>query len=560
MSGNSQKNQKNTQNKKNVQAPQNLAKQKNDNTLNAKNRIYSYWAELFTLNLLAIAPLYLHPSEFIGRYFDLTRHKAYYLWISSFILFALMGLVWLSFMGVAKSKSERKLSDIKLPDWAAAAYLLTVVLSAVFSNMPEYFNGGSNFSHFMIGAYERHDGIITIAIYVFAYFAISRLFRHKERDWVIFGISAIAVSFIGIMQGIGFDIFNLYPYGKSSQTVGVYPYNYLDIIFRSTLGNVDIVSPYVCIAIGFFLAMYMRSDKKLRFLYLAAEVLTFTMMVISGADGGKVGVVAAIALLLILNITDKLAVSRMFFALSLSSLLTTIHTAAFAARDFYAATGDLRTFYWGDWYKGIWFLAALGLFALALIVRFIPVWIKGTPWKAALISLICVLVIGLAGVEVVGSRIENTENIIYQARETMHLRLGDTFGSFRGFLWKNAIQVVPENLIFGTGPDTFKYAFRDYQELSAFVTFTHFDKAHNDYLQILICNGLLGLAAFMAFIVSLAVKAIPKVWGDAAVMACVAACAAYMVQAFFGISTPMVTPLFFALLGILRGLVYVRRD
>ena len=529
-------------------------KAKQDRSLELRASANSFWAEIFVLNILAAVPLYLHPQE---KYIYLTQHKARYLWTSSFIMFGVLLLITLSFAGMAKSRTFRdRLSGIKLPDWAAAVYLLLVCVSAIASPLPDYYFGSTNFWFFLDGVPERHDGIITIAIYVMIYFTVSRLYRPKERDWAVFAAAASAVSAIGLLQGIGYDIFTLYPYGYSGQTIGVYDYNYLDILFRATLGNVDIISPFVCIVIGFLLPLYMKSDRKIRFLYLAAVILTFAMMIMGGADGGIVGVGIAIALLTAFNITDKTAMSRMFFALSLSCLLTVIHPAAYAARDYYYQTGVMNTFHWGGIYKSIWVLGFSALMALSLAIRFIPVWIKGKPWKAALIAVACVMALAFAGIETAGSRITDEGSVIYQAREVMHMRMDDGFGSGRGFLWDRTMNVVMDNFWLGTGPDTFSYAFRDYQLEAQIVTNTEFDKAHNDYLQILICHGIFALAAFMALLFSLAAKVIPKVWEAPLFMACAAACAAYMVQAFFGISTPMVTPLFFVMLGIVRGAVY----
>jgi hypothetical protein len=430
-------------------------------------------------------------------------------------------------------------------------------VSAIVSPLPKLYFGTTNFWFFLDGIVERHDGIITITIYVLAYFAVSRLFVPKERSWIFFAISASIVSLIGLLQGIGYDIFTLYPYGHNHQTVGMYDYNYLDILFRTTLGNVDIVSPFVCIVLGFFLPLYMKSDKKIRYLYLATVILTFAMAIMGGRDGSKVGMAVGFALLLIFNITDKPALSRMFFALSLSSLFSVINVAKFAARDYYYETGIMNTFHWSGIYKSIWVLAGIALMVLSLVIRFIPVWIKGKPWKAALISLICIAVLGVAGIEVAGSRITNHGNVVYQAREAMHLRMEDDFGSGRGFLWDRTMNVVMDHFWFGTGPDTFSYAFRDYQLEASIVTGTSFDKAHNDFLQILICHGIFALLAFLIFLGSLAAKIIPMVWNNPLFMACVTACAAYIAQSFFGISTPMVTPLFFVILGAIRGGAYV---
>lgn len=515
-----------------------------------RTNIYSYWAELLMLNLFVIFPLYT-----MNKYIELTGGKAYYLWWSSLVLFVILALVALTFMGLVKSRGIMSgIKSITIPDAAAFSYWLFVVLSAIFSPFSEL-----GFSFFMTGIPEpggRQDGILSITVYVLLYFAVSRLFIAKERDWMLFAVSASIVALLGILQFMGYDIFELYPYGYSEQTIGDYPFNYLDASFRSTLGNVDIVSPYVCIAVAFFLGLYMRSDKKIRFIYLVTAAFNFGLMITAGADGGKVGVAAGIALLFVLNLTDKRAISRMFFALSLSCLFMIIYNPVLAARDYYNETGMIQNLYWGaDWYKSVYAIGALGCLILGLVVYFLPVWLKAKAHIAAIIATVVLIVGAFAGVELLGSRFsDNYDNVIWQVRETMHGNFEDMFGSGRAVLWKDTMNVAFDYPLLGTGPDTFEYALNDYQEHLIAVTNTPFDKAHNDYLQILICNGILGLAAFMILIISLAVLALPKVWNNMLLMAAVAACGAYAVQAFFGISTPMVTPLFFAMLGLTENL------
>lgn len=521
--------------------------------LSMRERIYSYWAELLLLNILAVFPLYLHAQKYIG----LTGHKAHYLWLTSLIGFVIFALIVMTFAGLVKLKgSTPPLKIFSLPDWGVIAYWLFVVLSAVFSPLPDYAFGVSNFSHFMTGVPEpggRYDGIITITIYVLLYFAVSRMYKNRERDWAIFAVSASVVSLIGMLQFMGWDVFDLYPYGLDAPTVvGIHPFNYLYATFRTTLGNVNIVSPYVSIVVCFFLALYMRSDKKIRFLYLAATALTFGLMITAGADGGKLGVLAGITLLFALNITDKLAMSRMFYAISLGCLLMIIHPPVYAARDHFYQTGIEQTFYWGaGWYRSAYVLGAVLCFAIGLGLHFLPKWIKAPKRIAALAVTAAILIIAVAGVQIMGPRFSGDfENIVWQAYETMRGNFEDMFGSGRAVIWKVTATVVFNYPLLGTGPDTFAFAVYEHQEYLSSITQTSFDKAHNEFLQILICHGFFGLGAFLLFIGSLSVLAMRKVWDNPMVMAIVASCGAYLVQAFFGISTPIVAPLFFVMCGL----------
>jgi hypothetical protein len=539
--------------------------------LSMRDRIYSHWAELLVLNIVAVFPLYLNSQ----KYFGLTGHKAMYLWISSMVFFIILALIALTFTGMVKSKGF-SFKNFSLPDWAVIAYWFSVVLSAVFSPMPNYYFDQSNFTFFLTGIPEpggRYDGIITITIYVMLYFAVSRMYRNRNRDWAIFAVSACIVSIIGIFQFVGVELFNLYPYGHDSPTVaGIHPFNYLFATFRTTLGNVNIVSPYVCIVICFFMSLYMKSDKRIRFFYLAAAAATFGLMITAGADGGKMGVLAGVALLFVLNITDKRAISRMFITLSLGCLISIFNPLVYAARDYYYQTGIEQTFYWGEnWYRNIWIWGTVLCFIMGLIVHFLPIWIRVKRHIAAIVITAAMIIVAFVGIQVMGPRLAPGEgvtiaesNIVWQAYETMRGNFDDMFGSGRAVIWKVTAETVlfftPMEMLFGTGPDTFGYAVGGYQEYLVSVTGTPFDRAHNEFLQILICHGFIGLIAFLLFIGSLAVSAFRKIWDSPLLMAAITACGAYLVQAFFGISTPIVAPLFFVMCGLTENIRMGRHE
>ncbi|MCL1819069.1 MAG: O-antigen ligase family protein [Oscillospiraceae bacterium] len=520
-----------------------------------RTKLRSYWAELCVINILAVFPLFL-----ADKYILLTGHKAKYLWITTFVLLAILVLAELMFMGTIKSKGKKGgLKTITVPDIAVTAYWLFVVLSAVFSDL----GFTEEFSFFMQGYPERNDGILSITVYVILYFIASRMFRAKERDWSIFGVSACIVSILGILQFVGWDVFKLYPYGLESSTTpvaGIYPYNYLEAVFRTTLGNVDIISAYVAIAVCFFAVLFIREEKKIRWLYAATTVLSIGLMLTAGADGGKVGVLAGITLIIVLNLTDRKALSRLFLVMSPGFLLGVLEPLVYAARDHYRETGIEKVLYWGaGWYRSMYFLGAIACLIIGLGLHFIPVWFnvkrKGI---LALIAVAVIIVVAFAGIEFMG-RLDTHltpddpayfSNIVWQAREILHGNFEDMFGSGRAVLWKASVQELFYSPWLGHGPDAFEWALTEHQKHLYEVTNTTFDKAHNDYLQIAICNGFLGLAAFLLFIGALAVKVFPKVWDNPVLMAAAAAIGAYCVQAFFGISTPMVTPLFFVMMGI----------
>ena len=134
------------------------------------------------------------------------------------------------------------------------------------------------------------------------------------------------------------------------------------------------------------------------------------------------------------------------------------------------------------------------------------------------------------------------------------------FGSRRGYIWSRTFPLLKENILIGSGPNTFVFEFpnNDYVGKNkmdyAGVTVT---KPHNMYLQTWVQTGLLSLVAFLLlfflyFIKSLKLywnrelKTIPEKFG----LAIMISTFGYMVTGIANDSCVAVAPVFWALLGL----------
>jgi O-antigen ligase len=71
-------------------------------------------------------------------------------------------------------------------------------------------------------------------------------------------------------------------------------------------------------------------------------------------------------------------------------------------------------------------------------------------------------------------------------------------------VWKGTLELIKDNPLLGTGPETFAYSFLPYRpaELNQTAEWQFlFNKAHNEYLNIAACTGLLGLGAYLWIII-----------------------------------------------------------
>ena len=171
-------------------------------------------------------------------------------------------------------------------------------------------------------------------------------------------------------------------------------------------------------------------------------------------------------------------------------------------------------------------------------------------WHSAVIEA---WVAGIAGIEILGRADpadENPSGLMYEAREILHGNIKDELGTNRVYIWRNALAALPNYPIIGTGPDTFAQAFPEEAHMRYGESY---DKAHSEYIQILICQGILGLACYLVFLVGILLKSIPAAFTNPLAMAVLAAFVGYCAQAFFNISLPIASQTLWVFAGMLAS-------
>lgn len=130
-----------------------------------------------------------------------------------------------------------------------------------------------------------------------------------------------------------------------------------------------------------------------------------------------------------------------------------------------------------------------------------------------------------------------------------------TYGSGRIHIWKNVLQIVPENLWNGVGIENLYYAFGE-KKLKDINSGGSVDKAHNEYLHKLITEGIFSLITYLFLLGIIAFKSVKKLLKDREKNGCLYCSLlicfiAYCIQAFFNISVISVAPMFYIVMGLL---------
>ena len=490
--------------------------------------------------IFCIQPLFVAR----GRYFTLTWDKFIFFVICMCCVLIATIIIWIvRFLGEPALGPRERLG---IADLAILGFAFVTILSAMFSPVRHAVN-------VWIGLTDpvgRYDGAITQLLYVAAFLITAHWYKPRTLHFIIFGVSASLVALIGILQFFGVDFLKLWPIDNPEY----YIENYYNIIFRTTLGNVDFVSTFTCIAIMLSGFLFVKMKSKWRPLWIAASALNFWLMKLAGADSGRVGVLVA-TLLVLPFIVENLK------TLGNTLILGSSWLAAYTLQKLIFDVIIMKSKTFPSLLPFI--LAVVALIAAGIILskkgkeppRDAPV-----KWKLGLILLALCLAAGIAGVEVIGKRDAERDaytggagvvvgtGVIYELREIMHGRMQDDFMTNRAYIWRNALEAYPRFPVIGTGPDTFPYAFPNeahgrYAEA--------YDKAHNEYIQILICQGILGLFCYLAFLGAVVFKAAPKAFRNPLLLPLLAALIGYCAQAFFNISNPIVSQMLWVLAGML---------
>ncbi len=180
------------------------------------------------------------------------------------------------------------------------------------------------------------------------------------------------------------------------------------------------------------------------------------------------------------------------------------------------------------------------------------------------ILILVIILLGL-GVGIVLYGALNKENPQGQRIFTVKDRLLSSLDMQQGrgvatrlFVWKKVIGIIQKRPLLGFGPDTHVIPMRSFNReyIQRFKDVVILDRAHNNYLDIMIGQGLVGLSAYLAIISTLLMWLGRRIKQEkdrpTKILWCgfFASFCGYLVNDFFIFSVVSVSPTFWALMGV----------
>ncbi len=459
-------------------------------------------------------------------------------------------------------------------DAALVVYWVFMIISTVFAENPQLaFQGMS----------PRNNGFVIQTMYTITYFVFAHGIVPKVRDALVFVWGGAVFGLACIVHFFGWDIYNIASvngadYGGPFWTTTKYR-------FLGPMGNVNLGSYVLAIAVVIAAGLYIQKIGPKKDKYNISTLVCFAIILFAelniNTDAGLVALAAGIVLI------------PPVLCSSLETLCRMIHVYAVAAGvaflDQLIVEVWLREEKFGTMCKlllvGTLFLAAVG----AVLTYFKDKLGNSFLGKAkpADYRKVCAALMGAAVVAALAGALyitapdptpagavagaievvdkyeykEKTDTIVHELGQILRGNFDDDFGHNRLFTWKRSLKLVELRPLFGIGPDNFKTVFAAYFLDEAKEQFPssggNVDKAHNEFLDVLVDNGILGFAAFMAFFGFLLWKSfrdtdrknklISPVFGITVV--------AYMAHAFFGYQLPIQSPCMWVMIGMCAAFI-----
>ena len=522
----------------------------------AMEQAFRWIVAAYVFLMLCIFPLYFDTGEH-GKYFNMGATKyAFFKWVTIVgLLSMLLAYIGYFFSFRQNRKVRERLMTFSSADMFAAAFLAVSMLSYIFSSYKGLALWGYR-GWFM--------GVISQIFFVGIFFFVSRGWNWSPFTLITMTVSAAICYQIGILQRFCFDPMGMYQ-RVSTEDIEK---------FLSTIGQTSWYSSYAVLILPFGIFFYWTAEQRwTRILAGLFVALGFGMICTTNSDSAYVAVVL---------------IMMVFFRYSLESnekMRRFLETVVIALASF-RVIGWMhrlyperqRTYITGD--EKITKFITLSPVMLIVLVGFIGLYVvfriatsgdeqkgKGAKAKGALFHIedhrewiwrwtVRLAILVIWAVLMLVLLVTNGKAGI--GDETSFFYFGESWGNHRGFNWRMAARALSrasvKDLLIGVGPDCFDGAMDTYcaAEVSVYWHGLSLACAHNEWLNMLVTEGVLGVAAYLGIFLAVFRRAIKAVKEEPVLVAFMAAVVAYIGHNIFCYQQCVCTPIIFIFMGIIE--------
>ncbi len=512
------------------------------------NYCISMVAGLYVFIMLCVFPLY-----FQDKYFNMGDAKFAFFMYATLIGLGMLILCFIPWL-IAHHKEtnyDKVFCSFSKTDWFVVAYFFASFLSFCLS---EYRIGDA-----LNGYAGWNMGILSQMAFILIYLFVSRFWKWSPATLELATVTGAITYLLGVLQRFSIDPLEMY---KNLSPADIEK-------FLSTLGQTSWFSSYVVLIfpVGVF---YFWNDKKLvsRIWSGIFTALGFASLCTTNSDSAYVAfgltllvflwfslesnerfirwlevVLLGLATFRMIGVLQKLFPERQVTLLTGTEALT-----SFVNHSTFMLIMLIVVALFYGWFR--WAVKDTGKSKSVTIDISKLIWIR----KAILIGAgLCVAGVVLLIVLTTNHQLPQFLNKIDSIG---FFHFVDSWGNHRGFNWRMAITAFSHSSIkdlwFGVGPDCFAGSMSKYcaEEVAAYWHGQTLACAHNEWLNMLITEGVLGVVAYIGIFVSCIIRAGKMAGKETAAIPFVAATLAYMGHNFFCYQTCVCTPIIFIMMGI----------
>lgn len=447
------------------------------------------------------------------------------------IISAIVGIA--GFSGhIQKRKPQFSSTDICVLGFAAVS-----CLSWLFSDYKEI-------------AFWGYDGwnmgLMTQLMLVFGYFLISRWLDEPRTIFICMGAACFIVSLIGIINRFGYD--PLYVF----QDMSWWDWNRRNLL--STIGNINWLCSYLAAAAPVLIYFCWSSNGIYRCAAIPGAFIVISLMMIQGSSSAYPALAVMLVILFCFSLGNLDRLICFFDVILLIPLFWTIMTALDMAL-LLPYEVDIE----GTFYSQLWIALFLLIVILDAAFRVARKYYYKSMNKVFFESgrvkkTARLLLLGILAVGAVCLCLCQISDVIWNYFGGFSiLRFNDEWGSFRGILWKKALQGFAEadivTKLYGAGPDCFALYMYENVDMNIISSGqwseSIYANAHNEWFTMLINEGILGALTYIGIFVSGIKNAIRNIKRNELCAIVAMAAAAYAVNNFVSFQQAVSTPLIF---------------
>lgn len=483
-------------------------------------------AAAYSFFIFLVLPLYMKNG------FVMIGDAKYELYIKGSVLMTGMSLLMLLsgiISGKADLKKERSYAEIM------AFFFVLVTIISVFLGVEDRVA--------LWGYTDWHMGGITQLLTIFGFFVMKNWTENDRWSWNFLGISSLIVCGLAVANRHGADPLNVYG------GMDWLDWNRRNLI--ATIGNINWACCFMAIGVPLLLWAAWTMEGKLRILGFAGAWIAIAGIMLQGSDSGFLDLAVIMTVLLWISAERYDWLLRTIEIITLIPLFWSVYSILKIN-----LVTPIETDLMGQFYSLLW-LIPLGL---CLMIRYGVEKLAKRGGEACLLKK--PIRIGIAAAVLAGAGTwilcQISDGFWALLGSKSILRFNNSWGSLRGGVWKETIRCFGEmgisRKLFGAGPDCYaclleglgaRLAVQGQWENAIYAN------AHNEFLTMLINEGILGVITYYGIYACVAVKFASGQKQQPKAVLGILILVSYLGNQFFSFQQIISTPMMLMILGMM---------